>query len=116
MKEVVVMLSLVTLGVLSAQSIPDVVEQLTSYHQDGEFIVYSNYQFLRPDQRITREEMLAYNRTLGIRVGEQVGLGLDSGHPMPEWNSMSMSDYSQPSSFISVTSNPSERRASPAIF
>ncbi len=116
MKEVVLMLFIVTAGLFSAQCIPEVVEQLASYHRDGEIIVYNKYEFLHPYRRITHEEMLAYNRHLGIRAGEPVGISLNDGAWESDWNQMPMSDYSHPSSLISVTSNPSDRSASPAIF
>ncbi len=115
MKEVVVMLLVVTSGVLSAQSIPDLVDQISSYHGGSDFTNYSKFEFLYPDRGITREEMLSYNRCFGIRPGEPVGIRL------PEYFDViteipAEHVYSQPSSLISVTSNPNERRASPAIF
>ena len=115
MKEVVVMLLVVTLGVLSAQSIPDLVDQISSYHEGNAFTSYSKFEFPYPDRGITREEMQSYNRCFGIRPGEPVGIRLpqylDAITEIPAEH-----DYSQPSSLISVTSNPNERRASPAIF
>lgn len=115
MKEVVAVILVITTGVLSAQSIPNLVEQAALYHRGSEFTTYPYHEFICPDKAITRDELRAYNQHLGIRQGEEIGLRLP---PSTEWidEMQLLRDYSHPSSFISVTSNPSDRSASPAIF
>ena len=115
MKEVVVMLLVITSGVVSAQSIPDLAEQLLYFQSGNDFTQYTSYAFICPERGVTREELLAYNRHLGIRSGEPIGLRfpLDSDQIT---ETPAGSPYSHPSSLISVTSNPSERSASPAVF
>lgn len=115
MKEVVVMLLVITSGVVSAQSIPDLAEQISCFQSGSEFTHYTNFAFICPERGITREELLAYNQHLGIRPGEPVGVRLP--HDSDEITEIPTGHrYSHPSSLISVTSNPSDRSASPAVF
>ena len=114
-KEVVTILLVIILGVVSAQSIPDLTEQISRFQRDSEFTNYTYITFICPERGVTREELLAYNRHLGIRPGEPVGLKLPSSSEEITEPS-SEQHYSHPSSLISVTSNPNERSASPAVF
>ena len=116
MKEVVVLLFVITTGTLSAQSIPGVVEQYFLRDHDGSPIINPRFAYLCPEKAITHVEMLTYNRLIGIRTGEPVGSSLDIKYRTPKRETPPFTGYSQPSPLISVTSNPSERSASPAIF
>jgi len=61
MKEVVVMLLVITTGIVSAQSIPEVAEQISYFQQGSEFTHFPYFSFICPERGITREELLAYN-------------------------------------------------------
>ena len=117
MKEVVVMLSLICTGHVSAVRVPELIEQYQLF-DDGKYAACPDprLQGFDSDLPISPDDIRKYNKLFGVPNCPNTGFSCSSEYNQLQTRRRRVSFHSQPSSLMSVTSNPSERSASPAIF
>lgn len=117
MKEVFVMFSLILAGHFSAVRVPELVDRYKLF-EDGKYAACPDprLQGFDGDLPITPDEMRRYNKLFRIPERPNTGFSCSPAYKNLKTRRRQVSSHSQPSSLMSVTSNPSERRASPAIF
>lgn len=117
MKEVVVMLSLILTGHFSAVRVPALIDRYKLF-EDGKYAASPDprLQGFDSDRPISREDMQKYNKLYGVPDRPNTGFSCSAQHRNLKSRRRQVLTHSQPSSLMSVTSNPSERSASPAIF
>ena len=111
------MFSLILAGQFSAVRVPALVEQYNLL-DDGKYTVHPDprFQGFDSEKAISPEDMRKYNKLYDIPDRPNTGSSCTSQHRVRGSTVRQVSSHSQPSSLMSVTSNPSERSASPAIF
>ena len=110
MKEVVVILSIMWAGHLAIYGGVQIADHFDRNVKNlPELVSDPKFAGFEGEQPLTRPEIERYKRIYHIPASKVLNASDPKSTPLT-WS------YSQPSSLISLTSNPSERRASPAIF